>query len=145
MTDTIIEQIKAAQAAPTDDYIAWAEIETGGKVQDVVLHTVRLPQSIDAGTVLSRMQGQADKTLADCGFSAKEIATAKLHITPLPSAEQTQAMLDEGRGPDSDMVLVDLVGWEAIKHRFHLTPYTVGNSDMEMDLNGLKIRRSATG
>lgn len=142
MTDTIIEQIKAAQAGPTDDYIAWAEIGTDGKIQDVVLHTVRLPQSIDADTVMSRMQGRAKKTLADCGFSAEEIAAAKLHITPLPSAEQTQAILEEGRSPDSDMVLVDLVGWEAIKHRFHLTPYTVGDSDMEMDLNGLKIRRS---
>ena len=145
MTDIIIEQIEAAQAAPKDDYVAWAEIGTGGKVEDIVLHTVRLPQSINADTVLSRMQGQAEMTLADCGFSAEEIAAAKLHITPLPSAEQTQAMLDEGRNLDSDMVLVDLVGWEAIKHRFHLTPYTVGNADMEMDLNGLKIRRSIAG
>ena len=142
MAGTIIEQIKAAQAAQTDDYIVWAEIETAEKVQDVVLHTVRLPQSIDADTVLSRMRGQAEKTLAECGFAKEEIATAKLHIKPLPSAEQTQAMLDESRCPDSDLVLVDLVGWESIKHRLHLTPYTVGKADMEMDLNGLKIWRS---
>lgn len=142
MADTIIEQIRAAQVAQTDDYIAWAEITTGEQVQEIVLHTVRLPQSIDADTVLLRIQGLAEKTLANCGFSTEDIAAANLHITPLPNAEQTQAMLDEGRSPDSDLVLVDLVGWESIKHRFHLTPYTVGKADMEMDLNGLKIRRS---
>ena len=55
MADTIIEQIRTAQVAQTDDYIAWAEIKTDEQVQDIVLHTVRLPQSIDADTVLSRI------------------------------------------------------------------------------------------
>lgn len=145
MTDQIIDKIKSAQAALADDYIVWAEVESGGNTRDVVLHTVRLPQSIGADAVLSRVQSQAEKTLADCGFAAEEIAVAKLHVSPLPSAEQTQAILDEGCSPDSDMALVDLVGWEAIKLRFYLSPYPVENGETEMDFNGLKIRRSIGG
>lgn len=141
MTNTILEQIKAAQSAPADDYMVWAEIGT----DQVVLHSVRLPQSIDAETVRSRMRGQADQTLADCGYSATEIAAATLHLSPLPSAEETEAELEAKRGPDVEIVLVDLVMWEACRHRLNLSPYSVGPAEQEMDFKGLKIRRSAVG
>ena len=65
---------------------------------------------------------------------------AKLHVTALPTAEETVAELEANRGPDTDLVLVDLALWEACRHRLHLSPYAVGN-DEEMDCRGLKIRR----
>ncbi len=145
MAKPIIEEIKAAQAAPADDYIVWAEAESRGETVDVVLHTVRLPQSIGPDAILSRLETQAKKTLAENGLTAEEVAGAKLHITALPSAEEVQAMIDQATTINSELALVDLAGWEAIKARFHLTPYLVGNSDMEMDLKGLKIRRRAAG
>ena len=141
MTDTILDEIKAAQCAPTDDYMVWAEIGT----DQIVLHSVRLPQSIDAETVLSRVRAQAKQTLADCGYSAGQIADASFHIAALPSAEETEAELEAQRGPDVELVLVDLAMWEACRHRLHLSPYMVGHSEQEMDYKGLKIRRSAAG
>lgn len=141
MTDTILEQIKAAQSAPADDYMAWAEVGA----DQVVLHSVRLPQSIDAETVLARMRGQAEQTLAGCGYSATEIASASFHITALPSAEETKAELEAQSGPDVEIVLVDLAMWEACRLRLHLSPYSVGPGEQEMDFKGLKIRRSAAG
>ena len=145
MTDQIIEEIKAAQAAPADDYIVWAQVSTATGAHDVVLHTVRLPQSIGADAVLSRTKAQAKQTLTDCGFSPAEVAAAELHISELPDVEQVKAMIEEVREPDSELVLVDLVGWEAIRLRLHLTPYSVENGEMEMNLDGVKIRRSAVG
>lgn len=145
MTKPIIEAFKAAQAAASDNYIVWAEAESHGSAVDVVLHTVRLPQTIGPDAILSRLETQANKTLAENGFTAEEVAGATLHIAGLPSAEETQAMIDEATTIDSEFALVDLVGWEAIKARFHLTPYMVENCDMEIDLKGLKVRRSATG
>ena len=145
MTNAVIEEIEAAQAAPAENYIVWAEVGNQGKAVDVVLHTVRLPQSMGPDAILSRMQSQAKRTLVENGFTAEEVASAELHVTALPSAAETQAMIDEATTIDSELALVDLVGWEAIKARFHLTPYLVANGDMEMDLKGLKVRRSAAG
>lgn len=139
MTDTILDEIKAAQSAPMDDYVVWAEIGA----DQIVLHSVRLPQSIGAETVLSRVRTQAEQTLADCGYSAGQIAAASFHIVPLPSAEETEAELEAQRGPDVEIVLVDLAMWEACRHRLHLSPYSVGHDEQEMDFKGLKIRRSA--
>lgn len=144
MTDQILEDIKAAQAAPTDDYMLWATVSTATGPQDIVLHTVRLPQSIGAEAVLSRARADAARTLAGHGFSPEEIAAAEYHIDALPDAEQVKAIIKKARDPDSELVLVDLVGWEAIRLRLHLTPNPVGGSDMEMVYDGLKIRRSAT-
>jgi len=141
MADTILDEIKAAQRAPTDDYMVWAEI---GAVQ-IVLHSVRLPQAIEAETVLSRVRGQAEQTLTEHGFTANEVASALLHISALPSAEETKAELEAQRRPNVAFVAVDLAMWEACRHRLHLSPYTVGTSDQEMDYKGLKIRRSAAG
>ena len=93
MADTILDEIKAAQRAPTDDYMVWAEI---GAVQ-IVLHSLRLPQSIEAETVLSRVRGQAEQTLTEHGFTANEVASALLHISALPSAEETKAELEAQR------------------------------------------------
>jgi len=143
MTKAVIEEIKAAHSAPADDYIVWAEVESQGEAVDVVLHMVHLPQSIGPDAILSRMETQAKTTLAENGLTPNEVAGAKLHITPLPSAEETQAMIDAATTIHSELALVDLVGWEAVKARFHLKPYLVENGDMEMDLKGLKIRRSA--
>lgn len=53
-------------------------------------------------------------------------------------------MIEEARGPDSELMLVGPVGWKAIRLRLHLTPYQVAGGDMEMDYEGKKIRRSAT-
>ncbi|HEX8655463.1 MAG TPA: hypothetical protein VF693_09600 [Allosphingosinicella sp.] len=64
-----------------------------------------------------------------------------MHITALPSTEQTEAILDEGRRPDSDMVPIDLAGWEAVRLRAHLTPYMVETGETEMNLSDLCIRR----
>ena len=141
MTDTILEQIKGAQNAPADYYMAWAEIGT----DQIVLHSVQFPQSIDAETVLSGVRAQGKQTLADCGYSTDQIATASFHITALPSAEETAAELEAQRGPDVEVVLVDLAMWEACRHRLHLSPYNVGHGEQEMDFKGLKIRRSAAG
>ncbi len=139
MTDSILEQIKAAQQAPADNYMAWAEIGA----DQIVLHTVKLPQSIAAETVLAHIKGDAKKTLADCGYSAGQIAAATFHIAALPSAEETEAEMEAQRGPDVEVVLVDLAMWEACRHRLHLTPYSAGHGEQEMDFKGLKIRRSA--
>lgn len=143
MADNIIGEIKAAQAAPVDDYIVWADVSTARGAVDVVLQSVRLPQSIDVDLVLTRIQADAKRTLAECGFSPAEAAAAELHITALPDAMEVSAIIDETRRPDSELILVDLVGWEAMRLRLHLTPYLVANGEMEMDLKGLKIRRSA--
>lgn len=56
MSDSIIDQIKAAQAGPAENYMVWAEIGRGEKVEEVLLHSVRLPQSIGADEVLSYPQ-----------------------------------------------------------------------------------------
>jgi len=145
VTKAIIEEIKAAQAAPADDYIVWAEVGNQGNAVDIVLHTVLLPQPIGPDAILLRMETQAKKTLTENGFTTEEVAAAKMHITALPSAQETQALIDEATTIDSELALVDLVGWEAIKARFHITPYMVENGDMEISLKGLKIRRSAAG
>lgn len=139
MTDTILEQIKGAQSAPADSYMAWAEIGT----DRVVLHSVQFPQSIDAETVMSGVRAQGKQTLADCGYSAQQIAGASFHISALPSAKETEAELEAQRGPDIEVVLVDLAMWEACRHRLYLSPYSVGHDEQEMDFKGLKIRRSA--
>ena len=141
MTDSILEQIRAAQGAPLNDYMGWAEIGA----DQIVLQSVRLPQSIAAETVLTRISTEAKRTLAGCGYSATEIAEASLHITALPSAGETEAELEAQRGPDVELVLVDLAMWEACRLRLHLTPYSVGHSEPEMEFKGLRIRRSAAG
>lgn len=143
MADTIIDEIKAAQAAPADDYMVWANIGSDDDAHQVVLHTVRLPQSIGTDRVLERIRAQAEKTLADCGYPADKVTGAALHISALPSVEETEAELEANRGPDTELALVDLVMWEACRHRLHLTPYAVENGDIEMEFQGLKIRRGA--
>lgn len=141
MNDSILDQIRAAQSATLDDYMVWAEIGAGR----IVLQSVRLPQSIAAKTVLTRISTEARQTLAGCGYSATEIAEASLHITALPSAGETEAELEAQRSPDVELVLVDLAMWEACRLRLHLTPYSVGHSEQEMEFKGLRIRRSAAG
>ena len=137
MTDAIMDQIKAAQAAPAELYMVWADV--GG--DQVVLHSLQMPSSIGSDAILSRTRALAEKTLADCGYSTSEVKAATLHVTALPTAEETAAELDAQAGPDVELVLVDLALWEAARHRLHLSPYAVGN-DHEMDYKGLKIRRS---
>jgi hypothetical protein len=139
MSDAILEQIKAAQSAPADIYMAWAEIGA----DQIVLHSVQVLPSIDAEIVLSGVRAQGKQTLADCGYSAEQIAGAFFHLSALPSAEETEAELEARRGPDVSVVLVDLAMWEACRHRLHLSPYSVGRDEQEMDFKGLKIRRSA--
>lgn len=145
MDDIILKQIKSAQAAALDEYMVWAEIGEGPKANQIILHSVRLPQSIGAETVLSRIRAQADRTLADCGYSPPEITSARIEIAALPSAEEAKAELEAQLSMGSELLLADLTLWEACRLRLHLTPKPVDHGDAEMDYKGLKIRRSAAG
>ena len=144
MTDTILEAIKAAQAAPADDYMVWAEVKSGDTPHEIISHTVRLPQSMPVGNIIDHQRFLASKTLADIGFAKEEIDAAMLHITPLPSVQEVEAELRAKRAAAADLVLADLTLWEACRSRLHLTPATV-NGEEEMDFGGVKIRRSAVG
>lgn len=44
MTDHIIGKTKSVQAAPADDYVLWAQIESDVNTRDVVLYMARLLQ-----------------------------------------------------------------------------------------------------
>ena len=141
MADTILEAIKGAQSAPTDDYMVWAVVETSTEKIEVISHTVRLPQSIAPENVVERIRTQAEGLLKDNGFTESEIRNAKLHMKALPSAEEAIAELEDARRR-GDLALVDLACWETCKSRLHMVPRTV-DGEPEMDYKGMKIRRSA--
>src|SRR4051812_45992077 len=115
MTDTVLAQIAAAQAAPADDYMVWAEIGTGSATDQVILHTVRLPQSIPVPGVSEQIKSHASKSLSDVGYSSEQIDKATLQIAPLPSAAEVEAELQTQRDAGSEMVLADLTFWEACR------------------------------
>lgn len=142
MTDTILEEIKAAQAAPTDDYMAWAEIGAGNNGHEIILETVRLPQSIPIENIAAQVKSHAVKLLTDNGFSNDEVQMARLHITALPTAEEAKAELDAKLAQGDEMVSADLTFWETCRSRLHLKPQMV-DGELEMDYEGMKIRRSA--
>ena len=145
MSQTILEQISAAQAAPADDYMVWAEIGEGAAEQSIVLQTVRLPQALKGTAVEAQIKGHAAKILKDCGYSPDEIEGASFRMSLLPSAEEVIDELETSRAAGHELVLGDLTFWEACRLRLHLKPRAVDGGDDEMDYNGLKIRRSATG
>ena len=143
MTDTILTEIATAQAAPADDYMVWAEIGSGSPPQRLILHSARLPQSLDLEGVTFRIKSHAAKTLSELGCSDEEIDGAKLHIDRLPSAEEVEAELNHRLSAGDELVLADLTFWEACRLRLHLTPNQIEGGDIEMDYKGLKVRRSA--
>lgn len=141
MSGTIIQAIKAAQAAPADDYMVWAVVETRAEKIEVISHTVRLPQSIPPENVVARIREQVVRVLRDNGFTESEIQTATIHMAALPSAEEVVAELEEKRHR-GDLALVDLACWESCKSRLRMVPQIV-DGELEMDYKGMKIRRSA--
>ena len=90
MTDTILEAIKAAQAAPADDYMVWAEVKSGDTPHEIISHTVRLPQSMPVGNIIDHQRFLASKTLARergacpdaADFGIEERFSNKLAIAP---------------------------------------------------------------
>jgi hypothetical protein len=67
------------------------EAESRGETVDVVLHTMRLPQSIGPDAILSRLETLAKKTLAENGLAAEEVAGAKVSLAD--GSELTAGMI----------------------------------------------------
>jgi hypothetical protein len=141
MADTILEEIKAAQAAPTDNYMVWAEFDGEHRSAEIVLETVRLPQTIPVESIFGQIRGHAARLLNQNGFTEEQIKTAKFHIVRLPSAEEAEAELRAKASPGS-LVLADFPFWETCRWRLNLKPEVV-DGELEMDYKGIKIRRSA--
>lgn len=140
MSDEPTNTIRGAQNAPTEDHMLWAEMASG---TEIPIQTVRLPLGIESETAMTRIHGEARRTLRELGFSEEESASAQLHLDRLPSAEEARALLDPLVERGEEFVLLDFPWWETVRVRLHLTPRpSEFGSELEMDYRGLIIGRS---
>lgn len=136
----LLQTIAAAQRAPAEDYILWAEVSDGA---EIALQTVRLPLGFSTEVSLDRVRTEARRSLAMAGFRDAE-AAARLHLDRLPTEGEIRSILDPMVSAGEEMALVDFTYWEAARRRLHLEPRRSDLGDEpELDYNGLKIRRSA--
>lgn len=142
MSETELSQtIAAAQRAPAEDYILWAEVGDGA---EITLQTVRLPLGFSTEVSLDRVRTEARKSLAMAGFRGAEADAARLHLDRLPTEGEIRSILDLIVSAGEEMALVDFTYWEAARRRLHLEPKRSELGDEpELDYKGLKIRRSA--
>lgn len=140
--DELMQTIAAAQRAPAEDYVLWAEVGNGG---EITLQTVRLPLGFSAEVSLDRLRTEARKALAMAGFHGAEADAARVHLDRLPSAEDVKTILDPAVSAGEEMVFVDFTYWEAARRRLHLEPKPAQpGGEPELHYNGLRIQRSAT-
>ena len=139
--DDLIQTIAAAQRAPAEDYVLWAEVGTG---DEITLQTVRLPLGFSAEVSLDRLRTEARKALAVAGICGSEADAARLHLDRLPTAEEVRAIIDPMVSAGEEMVFVDFTHWEAARRRLHLEPKPAElGGELELHYNGLRIQRSA--
>jgi len=140
--DELIRIIAAAQRAPAEDYVLWAEV--GADNVEITLQTVRMPLGMSPEVSLDRLRTEARRSLAAAGFHGRDADTARLHLDRLPSEEEVRAILDPMVLANEEMIFVDFTYWEATRCHLHLDPKpTKFGGEPELDYNGLKIRRSA--
>jgi hypothetical protein len=139
--DELIQTIAAAQRAPAEDYVLWAEVGNGG---EITLQTVRLPLGFSAEVSLDRLRNEARKALAVAGFHGREADAARLHLDRLPTVEEVKAILDPMVSAGEEMAFFDFTYWEAARRRLHLEPKPAEfGGEPELHYNGLRIQRSA--
>ncbi|WP_294312317.1 hypothetical protein [uncultured Sphingomonas sp.] len=139
--DDLITTIAAAQRAPAEDYILWAETGDGG---EITLQTVRLPLGFSAEVSLDRVRTEARKSLALAGFRGADADVARLHLDRLPTAEEIRAILDPMVSAGEEMTFLDFTYWESARRRLHLEPKPAEfGGEPELNYDGLRIQRSA--
>lgn len=139
--DELMNIIAAAQRAPAEDYILWAETGDGG---EITLQTVRLPLGFTPEVSRDRVRTEARKSLALAGFHGAEADAVPLYLERLPAAEEIRAILDPMVAAGEELIFLDFTYWEAAHRRLHLKlkPAEFGG-EPELNYNGLRIRRSA--
>lgn len=139
--DNLIATIAAAQRAPAEDYILWAETVDGG---EMTLQTVRLPLGFSAEVSLDRVRTEARKSLALAGFRGAEADAVRLHLDRLPAAEEIRAILDPMVSAGEELTFLDFTYWESARRRLHLEPKPAEfGGEPELNYDGLRIQRSA--
>lgn len=139
--DDLIATITAAQRAPAEDYILWAETVDGG---EITLQTVCLPLGFSAEVSLDRVRTEARKSLALAGYRGAEADAVRLHLDRLPAAEEIRAILDPMVSAGAELTFLDLTYWESARRRLHLEPKPAEfGGEPELNYNGLRIQRSA--
>lgn len=142
--DELMDAIKAALSAPAADYVLCATVSEDEKTIPVILDTVQIARSLDAENLAERLRGQARRRLVELGFDPKAADTASVRLEILPDVLPVldQAVEAMSKGAD-DMILLDLLGWQAAKFQTRIQPTRIG-SDEEIVYRGLRIRCSAT-
>lgn len=139
--DDLMKAIAAAQRAPLQNYLLWAELGDG---EPVALRTVQMPLSVSTEVSLSRLKTFGRDSLATAGIVGPDADVAHYHLDRLPSADELKAELDPLVASGQELALLDFTAWEAAKSVLHLSAGAsqFGN-DPELDYKGVKLRRSA--
>lgn len=139
--DELMQTIAAAQRAPAEDYVLWAEVGKGG---EITLQTARLPLGFYAEVSLDRLRTEARKALGIAGFHGADADAARLHLDRLPTVEEVKLILDPMVSAGEEMAMVGFTYWEAARRRLHLEPKSAEfGGELELHYNGLRLQRSA--
>ena len=137
----LLEAIAVAQRVPAAHYVLWAGF--GGRRGRLSLGVVRMPLGFSTEVSLGRLRRYARDALVVAGITGGEADAADLELERLPSAVEMKALLDPMVASGTELALLDFTAWEAARLSLGLEPAkTEFGHDVELDYQGLKIRRS---
>lgn len=146
MNDDLSAGVEIAQSGSPANYMLYAELTSDRGLAEIPLTTARFPKSgMTLAAITDSLRVQARSDLTRLGYEPQEVEAARFVLGTLPEdvIEVLEAEVRKMQASGADLVLFDVLYWEAAKQALCQTPRIVGRDNEELTYKGLRIRRSA--